>query len=597
MLPSSIKPFLIAGLALLLTGLSVVPALASTAVWSGEERLDIASAVEGYFSDRTEADPNAVWHPLTELDLDGYQPEERVLHLRFSVRNATAGTERLWLAINASFLNHLWISVGDQAWLTGEDQPFDTRPISHTGFVFPVTLAPGETKPVRAWVRSTLIHLPVELWQPSAFLERSLAIGYRDMLYFGLMTTLIIYCLLLYGATRVRAYLSFALFATLQAGFFALIFGYGFRYGWPEHPNWNPPIVATTLYALVFTLGLMTLSMLGTDKRPPRLHSAMKVLLAALVVTGLGLAAFADRPTLMAFPVQWTFALLALIVAMLILEIRAGSRRAKWFALAWTPMLFGALTLALSAFGWVTYGQPMISLLLACMAVTSLLLSFIIALYIRDSINRRHALEQETLHLKQQQAERLEREVERRTAQLEESNRRLNQLALTDPLTGLPNRRQLDDFGELHHRLMNEVGGDLFVAILDLDHFKSINDRYGHEVGDEVLKTTAQTLTDLSVPPNEGSNLLAGRLGGEEFALVGYELSEVEFGQLLETIRRSVSNLRFQRLPGVQLTVSIGWTRAKAGTPLSSAFRQADQRLYEAKTRGRNRVCGEGIAV
>ena len=578
---------------LLLTCAVAFPASAATAVWSGEKRLDVNGAIEGYYSRQTRSDPDADWRPLSELDTDGYQPTGQILHLRVDLHNATTTTERLWLAIDASFLNYLWLSTGDDAWYTGEDLPFDSRPIPHTGFVFPVTLEPGETVPVRAWVRSTLLHLPTTLWQPSAFMERALSIGYRDMLYFGLMTTLVIYCVLLFFATRVRAYLSFALFAAIQAFFFALIFGYGYRYGWPEHPEWNPAVSATTLYALVFTLGLMTLNMLGTENRQPRLHTPMKGLLAALVITGPVLAVFAERATLMAFPVQWTFVLMILIIAMLTLEIQAGSRRAKWFALAWAPMLFGASILALSAFGWVPYGQPLISLLLLCMAVTSMLLSFIIALYIRDSVNRRQALEHETLQLKQEQTERLEQEVERRTAQLEESNRRLNQLALTDPLTGLPNRRQLDDFGELHHRLMVEIGGELYVAILDLDHFKSINDRFGHEAGDEVLKTMARTLAEFSIPPNETSNLLAGRLGGEEFALVSYELTEAEFGRLLESVRTTISELRFSNLPSVQLTISIGWARADAEVPLSSAFRQADQRLYGAKTRGRNRVCGE----
>jgi len=111
------------------------------------------------------------------------------------------------------------------------------------------------------------------------------------------------------------------------------------------------------------------------------------------------------------------------------------------------------------------------------------------------------------------------------------------------------------------------------------------------------LTTVARTPIDLTWPPSEISNLLAGRLGGEEFALVGYELSEAEFGRLLETIRKTVSTLRFPSLKSVQLTVSIGWARAESGEPLSVAFRQADQWLYQAKTRGRNRIYGENLNV
>lgn len=578
---------------LMLASLGVLPAQAATAVWSGQERLDVRPAIEGYLSDQTKVSPDADWRPISELDIDGYRPDGEVLHLRFDLTNTTSQAQSLWLAIDASFLNQLQLSIGDQTWQTGEDRPFHTRPIPHTGFVFPVSLAPGETRSVQAQVRSTLMHLPVELWRPAAFMERSLGIGYRNMLYFGLMGTLVIYCILLYFATRVRSYLSFAAFAGLQAFFFALIFGYGFRYGWPEHPEWNRAIMSLTLYGLVFSLGHMTLMMLGTPERPARLHRVMKAMLIGLVVGGITLGVVGNRFSQVIFPVYWVMATLALIVVMLVLETRAGSRRAQWFALAWTPMLAGALVLTLSAIGWFPYDQTIISMLLASMAATSLALSFIIALYIRDSINRRQNLERETLQLKANLAEQLEREVERRTAELEETNRRLNHLALTDPLTGLPNRRQLDEFGELHHRLMHEIGGDLFVAILDLDHFKAINDRFGHEAGDAVLIRTAEALIRQCQYDDTDVNILAGRLGGEEFAIVGYRLSESDYLELLESIRRAVAELTFPPWSEVQLTVSTGWARVHSGTALSASFRRADQRLYRAKSAGRNRICGE----
>lgn len=573
-------------------GMSLPSAEAGTLNWDGGSQQAVEPVIEGYFSFQTEPLPEPDWQPLGQLDLDGYQASNRVLHLRFGLHNATADTQLLWLAIDASFLNYLSITIGDRHWLTGEDLPFDTRPIPHSGFVFPVTLAPGETVPVRAWVKSTLLDVPVTLWEPAAFFEHAQGIGYRDMLYFGLMITLVVYCLLLYFATRVFAYFSFAVFAAAQAFFFSLIFGYSYRFGWPDSPHWNSTISSLSLYALAFSLGWMSLHMLGTDRRPPKLYKVMRALLIALPLAWVGLSLFADRSNLMAFPGLWTLVVLTVIVTMLWLEIRDGSIRARLFAISWTPMLFGALAFILSTFGFFEYSQGLISLMLACMAATSLLLSFIIALYIRESVNRRQRLEQETLQLKAKQTERLEKEVERRTAQLEESNRRLNQLALTDPLTGLPNRRQLDDFGELHHRLQAVTGSRIYVAIFDLDHFKSINDRFGHDIGDEVLKAVAGTLTEYSRSPQDHANLLAGRLGGEEFALVGYNLEAADFSRLLESIRQAIANLRFNRMPGVQLTVSIGWAPTVPGESLSSAFRQADLLLYQAKTGGRNRICG-----
>jgi diguanylate cyclase (GGDEF)-like protein len=169
----------------------------------------------------------------------------------------------------------------------------------------------------------------------------------------------------------------------------------------------------------------------------------------------------------------------------------------------------------------------------------------------------------------------------------ERSNIERRMEALTDALTGLPNRRALfeavDAFGEDRDR----TGGAISVLIFDLDHFKRTNDRFGHELGDRVLKlfaTTARTHLD-------GSSVVA-RLGGEEFAAIlpGVDrLGAVETG---EAVRHAFANSGafVDGLPvGATVSVGVAWD-AGGGGDLNALFRRADAALYAAKRAGRNRV-------
>jgi diguanylate cyclase (GGDEF)-like protein len=155
--------------------------------------------------------------------------------------------------------------------------------------------------------------------------------------------------------------------------------------------------------------------------------------------------------------------------------------------------------------------------------------------------------------------------------------------ARVDPLTGLPNRRALEEAFDrcvdpAQHRLGRVT---MAVAILDLDHFKSINDRLGHDGGDVVLRRIAQCL-DASRP----DFVVPARLGGEEFVLLMPDHDLEAARQVCECIRRVVSDLTLPDLPS--LSVSIGVTTLAAGDTLTTALRRADQALYEAKAAGRN---------
>lgn len=163
-------------------------------------------------------------------------------------------------------------------------------------------------------------------------------------------------------------------------------------------------------------------------------------------------------------------------------------------------------------------------------------------------------------------------------------------LAMRDSLTGLYNRRYLDDLLAAEIEQASREREPLSLAIIDADFFKRINDELSHDVGDQVLRTLAAVLLD-----NRPAGSTVCRLGGEEFVLVLPRTSAVPAVQQCEALRTMVAAHPWHELTGpIPLTVSIGVATAATGrSTLSSLLSEADRHLYAVKRSGRNRVMGD----
>ena len=159
----------------------------------------------------------------------------------------------------------------------------------------------------------------------------------------------------------------------------------------------------------------------------------------------------------------------------------------------------------------------------------------------------------------------------------------MQSLATTDPLTGLPNRRALDDCLAAALAATHRHAEAVSVALIDVDHFKRINDRHGHATGDRVL---VQLGHRLAADLRAGDRL--GRWGGEEFLLVSGHTPLPAALELAERLRASVAGFGFEHAEPV--TVSIGVAQVRQGDDAASLLERADQALYQAKDAGRNRV-------
>jgi diguanylate cyclase (GGDEF)-like protein len=168
-----------------------------------------------------------------------------------------------------------------------------------------------------------------------------------------------------------------------------------------------------------------------------------------------------------------------------------------------------------------------------------------------------------------------------------ETQEKLEKLANVDPLTGLLNRRAILNKLEESIKHSRRYETNLSVIMLDIDHFKKINDSYGHFVGDHVLKRIA-----LFLQRNIRDTDVAGRLGGEEFLIVLPKAIISSALTAAERIRDNLANTKMKNLMGdvFSITVSQGVANYKPGDSVSSLVSRADAAMYEAKQNGRNRV-------
>jgi diguanylate cyclase (GGDEF)-like protein len=178
--------------------------------------------------------------------------------------------------------------------------------------------------------------------------------------------------------------------------------------------------------------------------------------------------------------------------------------------------------------------------------------------------------------------------VERRTAELEDANKRLQHLSATDPLTGAANRRRFDEALDAEWKRSLRSGEQLSILMIDVDFFKDYNDEFGHQQGDVCLKQ----ISDALVASARRAGDIVARYGGDEFGVILASTSRESAEAIAESARVAVERLGIRCSSGKRVTLSIGVATAKpsAGAAENDLISAADGALYRAKNAGRNRV-------
>ncbi len=524
---------------------------------------------------------SSAWWLRMELEPDPAVPRDWLLEVAFPTLDSVE-----------------YFGPGGERMVTGDRLPFAQRPLAHRNLVFPVHLLEAGTSTV--WLRIAsegTLTVPLRLWQGEAFWQDSHASYAVLSVYFGMLLGLALYNLLLWFSLRDHNYLTYVLFAISMAVGQLSLNGLGNEFLWPDWPAWGNlaftiGFAAAGLFGALFTRGF-----LETRRNLPRLDGAV-IGLAALFAVCI-VAALAAPYRLAAILTSLTGVTFSVVAVLAGLRCwRAGQPGASTFLLAWTVLLLGVAVVGLRNLNLLPTTFVSFYAMQMGSALEMLLLSFALADRINGLRREKDAAQGEALAAKQQlvgalqrSEASLERRVAERTGELEEVNARLREnerqlqaLAHTDTLTGLANRLLFDARLEQSMQHARRSHGQIALLLVDLDHFKPINDGYGHAIGDEVLRSAAERFR---AAVREVDTV--ARLGGDEFAIV---LTALGGGADAERMAQKIiaglrEPMRVLGLP-LEITGSVGVAMFSGGE-LSPAelLRRADQAMYAAKEAGR----------
>ncbi|WP_339723662.1 diguanylate cyclase [uncultured Paraglaciecola sp.] len=544
---------------------------AAEVAWIGDSQLNLDEHMEFTVTDSDTLVGDEKW---LSHDKKLSRSKEQYLHFRVSIQNRQSIEHSLWLVLPFPAIKHITVTDGLNTWVTGDALNFSTRPVESPDYIFPVHLKANQSTQLSGFMQGEILRYSFTLNTPEQVTALYRHNVMRDMAFFGAMSTLVIVSLIIFLATKYYSYLSFAVFTFAFGAWFFRVFGYGFELIWPNYPQINDISYGLLLYSVMVSSSWLTISLLKRQDKKVAFQNIVMAYTALLMISGLFSALFLDLNTTLVIPLYWFFPSVLLAFFITYKEFSAGSVKALWFIFAMLPFSISSAIVVAIALGLNIPVDPIGSLMLGLVS-TCLLLTVMISTYLIKLLQSQRDLEQ-------QQAYALEKLVNERTQALEASNQLLQELASKDPLTKLPNRRSLDLFVDdcIEHNAKT-IG----IALLDLDHFKRVNDTYGHDVGDIVLCQIAALLQPLNT-----ADCIAGRFGGEEFAIIQRLPEKSVFAATLKALHLRVNQIVIPNYESIEVRACIGWVISEEDETISDCFRRADKRLYQAKDQGRNQL-------
>ncbi len=474
----------------------------------------------------------------------------------------------------------------------GDSRRFDARPVANRLFLFP--LPESMSTPLDIYVRVASLG-PIEAPLDILTVEQFHAQDKQDLLwygaYFGVMVVMFFFNLFVYLLVRDSTYLYYLFYVAATAGIQFAVIGAGFQYLWPHHPELNNPAVLllTGLSALAAVMFVRQFVRLDTHGNVYERLTG-QVLTAIFVVLIIAAFVLPYRPVLnITHLVSFLAVMLGVYVG--VAFWMRGVRAARTFAIAWALYLT-AIALYLADLHNILELGPVASRSLQIgSALELVLLSLAFGQRINDEKEMRLRAQKEALEAQTRLSQGLDKLVRQRTEELQAANKLLTEASIRDSLTGVFNRRHFDQAYELEYQRCHRDLKWLSVLMVDVDHFKTVNDTYGHQAGDEILKRVADMLSRAA---QRAQDVLA-RFGGEEFVVLLPGADGDAARQVAEGLRAAVESMSLEYEGDViDLTISVGVASHIPDSPDagSDLLRQADENLYRAKRSGRNRVIG-----
>ena len=523
--------------------------------------------------------------------------------IKISLQRASEAPRQWWLEVGAVTQLDLQLFLPSQGgWQTrqsGERVSFSAgRDHDYRRFVFrlPELDEPALTLYLRSYDPAGN-SFPLRIWQQSDLQEHASQENLGLGLVYGVILALLLYNLFIFISLRDSAYFWYVA-ATASALLFILsMSGHGFQYLWPGAPVpvWLDRIALPSLWGLCASR--FTQVLLQTRVHVRWAHHLLNLACAVYVLAVL-LNALGERGA-----AAWIIALLSFTS----LPAALGSAMIRWRQGFFPALLYlcgyGLVLLSIGVLLLRTTGLLQPSALNAyvfpiAVAAESILFSFALAYRIQILKQEKTAAleladQEKAARLLQAEASAsaLQAAVEQRTAELASANQQLlnreqelKRAAFHDPLTDLANRRYLMERTEAAMADAQRRGESVVLMLIDLDHFKPVNDQHGHAVGDMLLQTIAQRLRE-----HVRSNDLVARLGGDEFAvLIGGADAEQQAREIAQRLLHELARPIYHGATPLRVNSSIGGALyPQHSQQLATLYKAADEALYRVKHGGR----------
>jgi diguanylate cyclase (GGDEF)-like protein len=472
---------------------------------------------------------------------------------------------------------------------TGDQRSMQQRAIHHRHFLLPLDIPARSEMLLVMRVQTTgSLQLPLTLWDLSEFFKHDQLVFSFQIMFVGIMLGLALYNFLLFVTTRDISYLWYVASVSAITGLILCLYGIPAQFLWPSYPRLNNlSLVASLCASLVFT-SLFTYYFLKLKRL------ALVIRFGCFALIALGSLIFVLNffiPYHVAIRLSTfltIFEASAAVTTGLYLWAR-GEVLARFYTTAWFAFFSGAVVLVLSKWGVIPRNFLVENILPIGCVIEGLLLSSALAYRMNRHRQKRFQSQSELLRLQQEANALLEQRVAERTAELEQANQKLSALNQKDGLTDLYNRTFFEE--KLQHEWQKGSRGHnpMSLLMVDSDHFKRINDTYGHLCGDACLVHLAGLMQN-SV--NRAGDFVA-RYGGEEFVILLCHTEASNAALVAERIRQLVEKTPLiWQTHTVELTVSIGVAGTVPHGLLNpkTLLQAADQACYCAKRQGRNQV-------